>query len=224
MGQHLNYQFNGLQEYTLFHNPSDGGGRDTWESMRDKFGITTPVTKQFARILEDTHKRGNTTAWVAHSQGGVIFAEAVRYLLNGGSSTALHKLQLNGLRNAEKGNLLNTQSVAFHANANNNLRSSILFKRAGITVLPGQATDYDFVRNIIGFNTLNPRKIIGSIVYGNHVFNGSIQQSPHTLAQSQEEWQKNMAQGSGKGRGPLQKIFHKVDKNKAPAATPNYLP
>ena len=114
--------------------------------------------------------------------------------------------------------------MAFHANANNNLRSSILFKRAGITVLPGQATDYDFVRNIIGFNTLNPRKIIGSIVYGNHVFNGSIQQSPHTLAQSQEEWQKNMAQGSGKGRGALQKIFHKVDKNKAPAATPNYLP
>lgn len=194
--------------------------------MRDKMGITTPVTKKFAQLLAETQANNNTTKWIAHSQGGVIFAESVRYLLNGSSSWFLHKLQLNGARNKEKGKLLSNHSVAFHGNANNNLRSKVLMDRAGITVIPGQATDYDFVRNIIGMNTLNPRKIIGSIIYGNHVFNGSIHQSPHTLAQTQEQWRHNMDGGPGKGRGVVQGTFNKIDPTakKEAKAIPNYLP
>lgn len=226
MGQHLEFQYKNLNEYTLFHNPSIGGVGDTWESFRDKIGVTTPVTKKFAKLLADTQANNNATKWVAHSQGGAIFAEGVRYLLNGSSSWALNKLQLNGLRNAEKGKLLDKHSIAFHGNANNNIRSKLLMDRAGITIIPGQATDYDFVRNIIGMNTLNPRKLIGSIAYINHVTDGSINQSPHTLAQTQEQWKNNMNNGPGKGRGPVQKTFNKIDPTakKTTKAVPNYLP
>ncbi len=226
MGQHLEFQYKTLNEYTLFHNPSIGGFGDTWESFRDKIGVTTPVTKKFAKLLVDTQAGSNHTKWVAHSQGGAIFAEGVRYLLNDSSSWSLHKLQLNGIRNSEKGKLLDKHSIAFHGNANNNVRSKLLMNRAGITVIPGQATEYDFVRNIIGMNTLNPRKIIGSLVYARHVFSGSISQSPHTLAQTPEQWRDNMDNGPGRGRSPIQKAFNKIDGNKTEQvkALPNYLP
>src|SRR5690606_7095462 len=52
MGAHLEYEFKSLQEYTLFHNPSVGGIGDTWESLRDKLGFTTGVTRQFAKVLK----------------------------------------------------------------------------------------------------------------------------------------------------------------------------
>lgn len=226
MGSHLEYEFKNLQEYTLFHNPSIGGVGDTWESFRDKMGITTPVTKKFAGILAATQATGNETGWIAHSQGGAIFAEGVRYLLNGQSSTAFNKLRLNGIRHPEKGELLNKQSVAFHANANNNFRSKPLFARAGIKVLAIRANDYDMVPNLIGMNTLNPRKWIGSLVYSNHVFNGSVAQSPHTLMQDQKTWSDNMENGPGKGRGIIQKAFHKTEQavSKTVKPRPNYLP
>lgn len=226
MGSHLEYEFKNLQEYTLFHNPSVGGGGDTWESLRDKTGFTTPVTKKFAQILAETQASGNETSWVAHSQGGAIFAEGVRYLLNGQSSWALNKFRLNGIRNPEKGELLNKQSVAFHANANNNMRSKPLFERAGIKVIAIRANDYDLVPNVIGMNTLNPRKLIGSFVYMNHVTNGSVAQSPHTLMQDQNTWADNMANAPGKGRGVVQKAFHKTETavSKLVKPRPNYLP
>ncbi len=226
MGSHLEYEFKNLQEYTLFHNPSIGGAGDTWESLRDKTGFTTPVTKKFAQILAETQAAGNETSWVAHSQGGAIFAEGVRYLLNGQSSWALNKFRLNGIRNPEKGELLNKQSVAFHANANNNMRSKPLFERAGIKVIAIRANDYDLVPNVIGMNTLNPRKLIGSFVYMNHVTNGSVAQSPHTLMQDQNTWAENMQSGPGKGRGVIQKAFHKTEAavSKLVKPRPNYLP
>lgn len=226
MGSHLEYEFKTLNEYTLFHNPSVGGAGDTWESLRDKMGFTTAVTRQFAKVLANSHEHGNKTHWVAHSQGGVIFAEGVRYLLNGGSSSALRKGQLNGLRNPNKGTLLDSHSVAFHGNANNNLRSKFLFARAGIQVLAVRTNDYDMVGNLIGMNTLNPRKVIGSVVYANHVFSGSVAQSPHTLAQTQAKWRSNMDTGPGKGRNIIQNAFNKLDTglSKTTKPKPNYLP
>jgi len=85
MASHLEYEFKQLQEYTLFHNPSVGVGGDTWESFRDKMGFTTAVTRKFSKVLAVTQEQGSSTQWVVHSQGGVIFAEGVRYLLNGSS-------------------------------------------------------------------------------------------------------------------------------------------
>ncbi|MGM8228869.1 hypothetical protein ACSV5M_19975 [Cellvibrio sp. ARAG 10.3] len=224
MGAHLEYEFKNLREYTLFHNPSDGGIGDTWESFRDKMGITTAVTRHFAKVLSNTQAQDNKTQWIAHSQGGVIFAEAVRYLLNGSSSWMFNKGRLNGLRTPDKGKLLDRHSIVFHGNANNNLRSKPLFSRAGVKVLAIRSNDYDMVPNIIGMNTLNPRKIIGSVLYSNHVMSGSVLQSPHTLMQSQASWRHNMDNGPGKGRNGIQKVFNKIETSIASQSRPNYLP
>lgn len=68
-------------------------------------------------------------------------------------------------------------------------------------------------------NTLNPRKLIGSVIYGRHVFSGSVQQSPHTMVQSQEGWENNMSNGPGRGRSILQKGFESVNNAVDSAAT-----
>src|SRR5690625_6165594 len=96
--------------------------------IRKKHGFTTQVTREFARLLSQTQAAGNETRCVAHSQGGLIFTEAVRFLLNGESSYALNKFRLNGMRKPDKGTLLNKQSVAFHVNANKNLHSKLLLR------------------------------------------------------------------------------------------------
>ncbi len=214
MGAHLDFEFgkNTVNEYTLFHNPSVGGPGDTWESVRDKIGVTTEVTKKFSQLLQSTQKAGNETKWIAHSQGGLIFSEAVRYHLNGNSSWAIAG-GFNGIFRKDKGESLNLHSVAFHGNANNNFRSKALFKRAGVEVLATRANDYDMVNTIVGLNTVNPWRMLGSVVYANHVFSGSLQQSPHTLMHKDfHTWDKQMTNGPGKGRGVLQKSFDAVDK------------
>src|SRR5690606_34323574 len=66
MGAHLDHAFGHLNEYTLFHNPSEGFADDTWESFRDKIGITTPTTREFAKVLLDTQHSGQAVKWVAH--------------------------------------------------------------------------------------------------------------------------------------------------------------
>lgn len=234
MGQHLEVAYGkSISEYTLFHNPSVGGAGDSWESLQDKMGFTTKVTKEFAELLSKAQKKESDTRWVAHSQGGIIFAEGVRYLLNEKSSWAVNNLNFNGRRNPDKGRLLDKQKITFHGNANNNMRSKPLFKRAGVEVLAIRAHDYDFVTNILGMNTLSPRKLIGSVAYSNHVTGGSINQSPHTTVQSHSSWQDNMLNGPGKGRGPVQKGFHNTGKaisaaekklNKIAVTIKNYLP
>ncbi len=214
MGAHLEFEFGkgSVQEYTLFHNPSIGGVGDTWESVRDKLGVTTDVTEKFSALLQKTQAEGNETKWVAHSQGGLIFAEAVRYHLNGNRSWALMGGG-NGVFRKDKGSSLDKHSVAFHGNANNNLRSKVLFDRAGVGVIAVRSNDYDMVNTIIGLNTANPWRIIGSAVYANHVFSGSINQSPHTLMHDGfDAWDKQMKEGPGRGRGALQKGFNSADQ------------
>jgi len=214
MGAHLDFEFGkgAVKEYTLFHNPSVGGPGDTWESIRDKFGITTDVTKKFSELLQETQKAGNSTKWIAHSQGGLIFAEAVRYHLNGNSGWAITG-GFNGAFRDDKGKSLNQHSVAFHGNANNNRRSSVLFERAGVKVIANRANDYDFVNTVIGLNTASPWRILGSVVYSTHVLGGTVQQSPHTLMHNDfDAWDKGMIDGPGRGRNALQKGFDAIDK------------
>lgn len=227
MGSHLEVEFGeNVQMFSLFHNPSVGGYGDTWESVQDKFGFTTQVTRQFAKVLERTQQEGKQTRWVAHSQGGLIFTEGVRYLLNNHSSWALRNLTFNGINHQQQGSLLDKQKVAFHGNANNNWRSSRLLERAGVEVIAIRAHDYDLVTNIVGLNTITPRKLVGSVVYANHVLSGSVAQSPHTLMQSQQQWEQNMISGPGKGRNLLQKGFHGSGNaiNRSVKVIKNYLP
>lgn len=227
MGSHLEWEFGGsLQEYTLFHNPSKGGLRDTWESIQDKFGITTRLTKQFAACLQESQQKQQTTRWVAHSQGGIIFTEAVRYTLNDNSAWPGNKFLFNGINHPQKGEVLDTQSVAFHGTANNNVRSKPLLQRAGVEVINIYAHAYDLVPNLIGANTLRPSKIIGSLLYANLVFGGSPLQSPHTMAQSMQSWQTHMQSGVGEGRSGIQQAARNLATSAAAGVRwiKNFLP
>ncbi len=215
MGEHLDFEYGKsdvVNEFTLYHNPSDGPGwKDTWESAQDKMGFTTDVTKQFAKTLQTAKLANQEVKWVAHSQGGIIFAEAVRYTLNNNSSWAILG-GFNGVFRSDKGKILDNHSVAFHGNGNNNLRSKVLLDRAGIKTVATRGHDYDLVYNIVGLNTVNPWKFLGSAVYSPHVMNGSVQQSPHTMMHKNlEDWERKMESGNGKGRNTLQKGFHAVD-------------
>ncbi|HNG61022.1 MAG TPA: hypothetical protein PKZ52_14455 [Cellvibrionaceae bacterium] len=212
MGAHLEFEYgNQVKEFTLFHNPSVGGPGDTWESFRDKLGITTPVTKVFAEKLLAAQQANQTIKWVAHSQGGVIFAEAVRTILK---------------KNKKQTRILDKQSIALHGNANNNFRSSFLFDKAGIEVIASRGNTYDLVYVFAGLNTLNPWRMIGAAVYWRHVFSGSVNQSTHTMQHKDyDAWNQEMTFGAGRGRSPIQKGFHAVDQlgRKAIKAIPNYL-
>ncbi len=213
MGAHLDAEFgkSKMKEFTLFHNPSNGIVSDLWESARDKFGFTTDVTRKFSNVLQESQKQGKEIKWVAHSQGGAIFAEAVRYYLNGNSSWAIFG-GFNGIFKDKKDIDLSNHKVVFHANVNNNFRSSFLFERAGIEVLDAHANDYDLIYNIFGLNSSSPMKWLGSAAYFYpHVIKGTVQQSPHTLPQSQKEWEKNMDNGPGSGRNAIQQGFEAVN-------------
>lgn len=211
MGAHLDFEYGNstMKEFTLFHNPSIGFGGDLWESVKDKLGFTTDVTQKFSKILQDSQNNNKKIKWVAHSQGGAIFSEGVRYYLNGNSSWAIMG-GLNGVFKDKEDISLSNHKVTFHGNVNNNVRSKLLFDRAGIEVVATRATDYDLV-NVLGGNTLNPRKIIGSMFYFPHVKSGSVSQSPHTLMQDQKSWKNNMDNGLGRGRSTLQKGFESAN-------------
>lgn len=214
MGSHIEHAYGkNISNYTLFHNPSGGWFMpDLWESTRDKMGFSTAVTKQFSQVLTQTQAAGNRTKWVAHSQGGLIFTEAVRYALNSGSSTALHRLRLNGMLHPDKGSVLDNHKVSFHGNANNIWRSKKLMERADINILAVRIHDYDVVGNVVGGNTSSLRKIAGSLVYFPHIKSGSIPQSPHTTMQSHKDWDKQMRTGPGIGRSATQQAFEKTVK------------
>ncbi|CUA85364.1 RHS repeat domain-containing protein [Pseudidiomarina woesei] len=143
MGDHLEhaYEDDEITEYTLYHNPTEGVFWDSWETFRDKMGWTTDVAKGLARVLDDTQKAGIRVKWVAHSQGGAIFAEAVRYL----------------------GKDLSNTTVAFHASASNTWMTKRIMASSNVSIRGFLNHPGDAVPNIIGLNTANPFKIIRSI-------------------------------------------------------------
>jgi filamentous hemagglutinin family protein len=162
MGAHVQKEFDTASLYTLYYNPTEGFLSDGWETFRDKLGFTTPITKQFSQVLSDVQNGGKPVSWIAHSQGGVIFSEAVRY--NGGD--------------------LSQNSVVFHSGANNELMTNYYLQNAGINSLQEKPTTYlnspwDFVPNVIGLNG-NIFEILGSTVASPLLFMGPTV-SPHTL-------------------------------------------
>lgn len=216
MGLHLDYAYGNsdiIKEFCLYHNPSVTGLSDTWESIKDKLGFTTDVTKGFSSVLKQSQEAGNDIKWMAHSQGAIIFSEAVRYVLNGGSSWAILG-GFNGITRDDKGSVLNKHSVTFHGNGNNESRSQVLFERAGINVLGYNSHPYDLVNNVAGMNFSSFKNLIGSIIYSPHVFGGSVQQSPHTLPyEGFENWDNKMTNGPGKGRNKTQRTFKAITNN-----------
>lgn len=165
MAAHLQFTYDSnLTEYTLFHNPSDGGMWDTYESSLDKRGHTTGVTKEFSKILKSVQDKGRDVSWVAHSQGGIIFTEAVRF----------------HLENAGKG--LDKNSVTFNAGANNKKITDKVLGQARVTIHAYNDHPFDLVPQLVGSRAgANVSNIVGSVLHAGYVLKGSAQRSPHTL-------------------------------------------
>ncbi len=142
---HLQKKFAGLEEFTLVNNPSQGIFLDILETAMDKIGVTTAVAKTLAGLLQDIQETPNhRVAWIAHSQGGAIFAEAMRYSMNNGSTS------------------LSSNEVTFNAGANNKWATKSIAERAGVHVESYYFSDWDLVPNLIGLNG-NPISILKSL-------------------------------------------------------------
>jgi hypothetical protein len=159
MGQHIDADFSNVTSYTLLYNPTGGLLADGWESLKDKMGFTTDISKFTATVLKETEASGRRVNWVAHSQGAAIFSEAVRY---------------------SKANLSNMR-VNIHAGATNRWVTGRILSRSGIKIGRYRDHPFDPVPNIAGFNTLNPITIIRSLFQLKNVANGGPKESPHTL-------------------------------------------
>ncbi len=165
MGTHLSTMFKQdmIKEYTLFHNPTDGGFWDTYESSLDKKQQTTAVSKQFSKVLSDVQQKGNPVKWLAHSQGGLIFTEAARFHWENNHTE------------------LSNNSVQFNAGANNETISKGILKNVKIDILGFNNHPFDPVPNLIGGNAKDWVSKLGSTIGLFFIFTDNPNKSPHTL-------------------------------------------
>lgn len=114
-------------------------------------------------MLKDVQQSDKSVNWVAHSQGGAIFSEAVRI----------------------SGQDLSNNSVVFHSGANNAIVTDYYLKQANmnqqknLTQETYRNSPYDFVPNVIGLNG-NPLEMFVSTISIPALFSDPLT-SPHTL-------------------------------------------
>jgi RHS repeat-associated protein len=128
-------------QFTLWHNPSEGLFLDLLESAADKLGITTQIAKQTASLLSSNPQ----SLWFLHSQGSLIFSSAVSYL-------------------NEKGVSLSNVSAVFNGAAANQWVTGMIMAQAGVTIKEWNAHPGDFVHDVIGLNTINPLRLVPSVL------------------------------------------------------------
>jgi hypothetical protein len=163
MGVHVNYETQDTSLYTLYYNPTSNNILvDGWETFRDKLGFTTPVAQQLSQVLKGVQQSGKSVNWVAHSQGGGIYSEAVK----------------NSRQDLSK------NSVVFHSGANNAIVTDYYLGQTNMNQQrkPDQTyknSSFDFVPNVLGLNG-NPLEMIGSALAIPSLFADPLT-SPHTL-------------------------------------------
>lgn len=175
MGTHVDvaYRADAPKEYTLFHNPSEGGGEDFYECTTDKRFLNPSVrfgrnsysanVSHLAAVLRETQQRGHSTHWVAHSQGAIIFARAV------------------GLHNSIYGGSLNCHKISLHGAGCSISNAKMVCTQAGIEVLAVRNNPFDMVPNIAGGNDLSRSGLARSIKFRKLVLGDDSLASPHTL-------------------------------------------
>jgi hypothetical protein len=218
MGRYLEHHYGRSQvkEYTLFHNPSEGGGLDTWESSRDKLGgvLTTPITKLFSKTLEESQALGKPIKWVAHSQGTIIYTQAVNYYNKGRSGSSLVGAYKK-LNDATHKGSLSQHSVTFQGTGAHVNSAKRILNKAGIELIAEKSHRYDAVYQVIGLNCLSTGDAvgaIGSLVYARHTLKGTVGQSPHTFYRGDAKWKACMENDPhGKGYTAIQRVFNNVE-------------
>jgi hypothetical protein len=164
-GKHLQTRFGkGVTEFTLFNNPTHGALADIWETTMDKLGFTSAPAKALAGVLQAIQASGQSVEWIAHSQGGAIFSEAMRYA----------------------GGDLSANSVTFDAGANNHWVTNSIAADVRVNVHGYYYSSWDAVPNVIGFNG-NPVSMVGSTLASPLLWTNE-DLSPHTLASEHKRW------------------------------------
>ncbi len=185
MGVHLDtaYKAETFNEYTLFHNTSQQGFPDFYESVRDQLGFTTNNAKRLAAVLHQVQVRGKAVKWVAHSQGAIIFKEAIRYHLKniGGS--------------------LNRNSVVFHAGGHHKVEMASLLSQVGIQKNnPDLDNQFDPVPAFAGGNDVSLRAVSRCLPFWYKVKGWGTRietESPHTLPFQSLEFYRRMLVHAG---------------------------
>jgi len=133
-------QLGSSKDFYVFHNPTHGFIADTVESALGKLKNTSSISRQLAGILKG--QTGSLTNLTAHSQGGIIVSNALRYIPNNALTT---------------NTVINFNGAAVGPNI---FSKTIL--QSGATPGIYAARTFDAVPNILGLATYNPFKIIGS--------------------------------------------------------------
>lgn len=169
MGTHLETAYANddrpIDNYTLFHNPTDGRNRDLFECAFDKQNLMecSHNSRHLAAVLVEAQRRGHRTRWVAHSQGAIIFITAVEFAL-----------KHDGIR-------LDRHSVCLHGAGCNIRRAELACTRAGITIERVRNNPFDAVPNIFGPNDWSLSGLKRSLKFFGLVSDGGPLASPHTL-------------------------------------------
>jgi hypothetical protein len=179
MGTHVDYAYqeDNVGDYTLFHNPTETLWPDLYECTRDQIGITTENAKHLAAVLAQVQRSGKPVKWVVHSQGGIIFTQAVKYHL---------KSQLGSLHH---------NSVIFHSGGHKKRVTERILCEAGIKKLkPDNDNPFDAVPNLAGMNDFSKSSIQRSLRFAKkvagkkdipkawpHNHEAMETESPHTL-------------------------------------------
>jgi hypothetical protein len=170
MGVHSEHAYSDdeLSEYTLLHNPSENAALDFYECVKGNLGITTENGKYLAAVLADIQSKGTHVKWTVHSQGGIIFKEALSHF------SRLHP-----------GRSLNKNSVVIHSGGQNKKEINRLLQKVGIKKeKPDNDNPFDIVPNVAGFNNMNKRAISRSVKFFGKVKGNKTsgpEESPHTL-------------------------------------------
>lgn len=169
MGVHTDFSYasDNIKEYTLFHNPTETIWPDLFECARDQLGLTTQNAKHLSAVLRQIQNRKKPVSWLVHSQGGIIFKQAIQHhIKNFGGS-------------------LDQNTVAFHSGGNNEKVADSLLKKVGIKkTAKDNNNPFDMVPNLAGMNNLNRASIKRSVNFAAKVAGTPGQQeteSPHTL-------------------------------------------
>ena len=174
MGTHLDvaYPEAEVQEYTLFHNPTDGIAlSDLAECIWDKVAplpfMASCQVRHLADLLWEQQMSRQQTDWVVHSQGAIIFKAAVRHHLT-----------------VRAGCKLDRHTVAFHAGGSVLVSTKPVLEKAGIKIGLERINPFDLVPNLAGHNDLSDSGLNRALRFLRNVFSdngGNPSVSPHTL-------------------------------------------
>ncbi|QLE84787.1 hypothetical protein FLM48_06630 [Shewanella sp. Scap07] len=166
MGTHLDtaYKGDGIQAYTLFHNPTDSVKLDLVECVFDKRqGRKSHNAQHLAAVLAQNNQQGKSVKWVAHSQGVIVFNAALEHY------RIHYRAQLKGVELAVHGSGANIDQLK-------RIASSL-----GVKIISIRNNPYDLVPNLAGRNDVSSSSLVRSARFAKHVFGDEVGASPHTL-------------------------------------------